>query len=104
VLPDKVDEGLEELEQVFALANTAADHDTLPRPSAKRRGDDGLDVVTAVEPEQAVLDVDALLDEPRRRLPDRRRRTYVARCLPVSVEPSATRSAGVPSKTTRPPS
>ena len=30
--------------------------------------------------------------------------TWAARCSPVSVEPSATRSAGVPSNTTRPPS
>ena len=30
--------------------------------------------------------------------------TYAARCSPVRVEPSATRSAGVPSKTIRPPS
>ncbi len=45
----------------------------------------------------------------RSRTSDRRgdagqRPTYAARCSPVSVDPAATRSAGVPSKTTRPPS
>ena len=36
--------------------------------------------------------------------PGRQAATYAARCSPVTVERAATRSAGEPSKTTRPPS
>jgi|HubBroStandDraft_3_1064219.scaffolds.fasta_scaffold75921_2 hypothetical protein len=41
---------------------------------------------------------------PRSRQTGRHASTYAARCSPVRVERASTRSAGVPSKTTRPPS
>jgi orotate phosphoribosyltransferase len=54
---------------------------------------------------KALLDsVRAGLQCPRSRQTGRHASTYAARCSPVRVERASTRSAGVPSKTTRPPS
>ena len=54
----KVDDALEQAEQVLGLADATADDDHLPRPAVERLGHDRLDVVAPVEPEQAGFDPD----------------------------------------------
>jgi hypothetical protein len=59
----QIDHLLEQLELIFPRPHTAADNDALPRSGAQGISNDRLNVVAAVQADQASFDADAVLGE-----------------------------------------
>ena len=88
VSADQVDDGFEKLQLFLGFPDPATDNDAIPRPGLECDGDPSLDVVAAVETQQAGFCIEAAVGKSRHadldRVRDRLRVPWAGH--PIGVE------------------